>query len=75
METKLALDNLDGFAVAEEDDDTRLIVTATDDFEEAEEGKKGYIAFNIQIGAKTARFLALKGDVKEFFQALKKMHD
>jgi hypothetical protein len=73
MEIKIALDNLDGFAMADgEEEASPLVITATDDFQEGEENEKNYISFNVEIGAKAARFLALKSDVKEFFKALKK---
>jgi len=73
MEQKLTLDNLDGYAMAEGDEDkSPLVITATDEFQEGEETEKNYISFNINIGAKAARFLALKSDVRAFFEALKK---
>jgi hypothetical protein len=71
METKIILDNLDGFAMAEGDEPQPLVITATDEFQD-DETEKNYIAFNIEIGAKAARFLALKSDVRAFFEALKK---
>ncbi len=72
METILELDNLDDFAMAEGDEEASpLIITATDEFQEGEEKEKNYISFNIEIGAKAARFLALKSDVRTFFEALK----
>jgi hypothetical protein len=71
METKIILDNLDGFAMADEEESQPLVITATDEFQD-DETEKNYIAFNIEIGAKVARFLALKSDVRAFFEALKK---
>ena len=71
MEIAIKFDNLDGFAMAEGDEEASpLVITASDEFQEKK--KKKYISFNIEIGAKTARFLALKSDVKEFFEAIKK---
>ena len=70
MEFSISFDNLDGFAKAEGDDDASpLVITATDEF--SEETEKNFIAFNVQIGAKAARFLALKSDVVEFFGQLR----
>ena len=72
MDTTITLDNLDGYAMAEGDEEASpLIITATDEFQEGEEKEKDYISFNIKIGAKAARFLALKSDVRTFFEALK----
>ena len=71
MEVKIELDNLDGFATADGEEVSPLVITATDDFQE-DETEKNYIAFNIEIGSKAARFLALKSDVREFFEALRK---
>jgi hypothetical protein len=48
-----------------------LVIIATDEFQEGEETEKNYISFNIEIGARAARFLALKSDVRVFFEALK----
>lgn len=73
MEITLSLDNLDRHAQAEDDEEENpLVITATDEFQEGEETEKNYISFNIRIGAKAARFLALKSDVRTFFEALKK---
>lgn len=73
METKITFDNLDGYAIADGDEEASpLVITATDEFQEGEESEKNYISFNIEMGAKAARFLALKSDVKSFFEALKK---
>lgn len=73
MEIVLSLDNLDGYAQSEEDEEVNpLVITATDEFQEGEETEKNYISFNIKMGAKAARFLALKSDVRSFFEALKK---
>lgn len=72
METKITLDNLDGYAMAEGDEEASpLVITATDEFQEGEASEKNYISFNIEMGAKAARFLALKSDVRAFFEALK----
>jgi hypothetical protein len=72
METKITLDNLDGYAMAEGDEEASpLVITATDEFQEGEEKEKNYISFNISMGAKAARFLALKSNVRAFFEALK----
>jgi len=74
MEVKIALDNIDGYAMAEGDEEpSPLVITATDEFEEAEESEKNYISFNIEMGSKVARFLALKSDVKTFFEGVKKI--
>ena len=73
METKITLDNLDGYAMADGDEEASpLVITATDEFQEGEETEKNYISFNIKMGAKAARFLALKSDVRAFFEAIKK---
>lgn len=72
MESRIELDNLDGYAMAEGDEEASpLVIVATDEFQEGEEKEKNYISFNIEIGAKAARFLALKSDVRVFFEALK----
>ena len=72
MEITLSLENLDGYAQAEGDEEASpLVITATDEFQEGEETEKKCISFNIQMGAKVARFLALKSDVRTFFEALK----
>jgi hypothetical protein len=72
MEARIILDNLDGIAMANDDEEVKpLVITATDEFQDSD-SNKGYIAFNIEIGSKAARFLALKSDVREFFESLKK---
>lgn len=73
MEVSINFEDLDKHLANKEDDEvSSLVITATDDFQEDEVSEKNYISFNIETSSKIVRFLALKSDVRTFFEALKK---